>query len=82
MKKYEVIFTDRHTEILDHDTVDKMIDELEMFERDDVSQIHLLKDDGDFDTIWTEEEGLFVSDFGYDDIYDEDEDFEDEDDED
>ncbi len=66
MKKYEVIFTDRHTEILDHDTVDKMIDELEMFERTDVSQIHLLKDDGDFDTIWTEEEGLFVRDFGFD----------------
>ena len=64
MKKYEVIFTDRHSEILDHDTVDRMIDELEMFERFDVSQIHLLKDDGDFDTIWTEEEGLFVHDFG------------------
>lgn len=58
--KYEVIFTDRHTEILDHDTVDKMIDELEMFERFDVKRINLLKDDGDFDTIWTEEEGLFV----------------------
>jgi archaellum component FlaC len=64
MKKYEVIFTDRHSEILDHDTVDEMIDELEMFERFDVSQIHLLKDDGDFDTIWTEEEGLFIRDLG------------------
>lgn len=66
MNKYEVIFTNKHTEILDHDTVDKMIDELEMFERFDVSQIHLLKDNGDFDTIWTEEEGLFVHDFGFD----------------
>lgn len=66
MKKYEVLFTDRHTEIMDHDTVDKLIDELEMFERFDVSQIHLLKEDGDFETIWTEEEGLFVRDFGYD----------------
>jgi hypothetical protein len=74
MKKYEVIFTDRHTEVLDHDTIDKMIDELEMFERDDVSQIHLLKDDGDFDTIWTEEEGLFVS---YGELEDEDLDDED-----
>ena len=60
MKQYEVIYTDRHSEIVDHETVDKMIDELEMFERDDVSQIHLLKDDGDFDTIWTEEEGLMI----------------------
>lgn len=68
MKKYEVIFTDRHTEVVDEETVDQMIDELEMFERYDVSQIHLLKDDGDFDTIWTEEEGLFVRDIhSYDD---------------
>ena len=66
MKKYEVLFTDRHVEIMDHDTVDKLIDELEMFERFDVSQIHLMKEDGDFETIWTEEEGLFVRDFGYD----------------
>jgi hypothetical protein len=66
MKKYEVLFTDRHTEIMDHDTVDKLIDELEMFERFDVSQIHLLKDDGDFETVWTEEEGLLGRDFGYD----------------
>ena len=79
MKQYEVIYTDRHSEIVDHETVDQIIDELEMFERDDVSQIHLLKDDGDFDTIWTEEEGLFVRDFGYDtrDDVDEDDDWED-----
>ena len=77
MEKYEILYHDRHTEIVDHETVDQMINELEMFERTDVSQIHLLKDDGDFDTIWTEEEGLFVSDFGFDtrDDFDEIEDF-------
>ena len=73
MKKYEVLFTDKHTEIVDHDTVDQMITDLELFERTDVSQIHLLKDDGDFETIWTEEEGLFVRDFGFDDDEDDDE---------
>ena len=67
MKKYEVIYSDRHSEIVDSETVNKMINELEMFERTDVSQIHLLKDDGDFDTIWTEEEGLFVRDIHDDD---------------
>lgn len=64
MKQYEVIYSDKHTEVVDEKTVDQMINELEMFERTDVSQIHLLKDDGDFDTIWTDEEGLFVRDFG------------------
>ena len=77
MKKYEVLFTDKHTEIMDHETVDQLITELELFERTDVSQIHLLKDDGDFDTIWTEEDGLFVGGFGFDDD-DDDEDDEDE----
>ena len=66
MEKYEVLFNDKHIEIVDFETVDQIINELEMFERDDVSQIHLLKDDGDFETIWTEEEGLFVRDFGFD----------------
>lgn len=66
MEKYEILYHDRRTEIVDHDTVDNIINELEMFERTDVSQIHLLKDDGDFDTIWTEEEGLFVDGFGFD----------------
>lgn len=58
--KYEILYFDRHTEIVDKETMEQIVDELEMFERFDVSQIHLLKDDGDFDTIWTEEEGLFV----------------------
>ena len=63
MGMYEVLFNDRHTEIVDYETVDKMIDELELFERDDISQIHLLKDDGDFETVWTEEEGLLMRDY-------------------
>ena len=74
MKKYEVLYTNRKVEIVDFDTVDKLIDELEMFERFDVSQIHELEDNGDIGkTIWTEEEGLFVRDFGFNDE-DEDED--------
>ena len=79
MKQYEILFMDKHTEVVDETTIDKMIDELEMFERDDVNQIHELEEDGSLGrTIWTEEEGLFVSDFGYDtrddvdDEYDED----------
>lgn len=86
MKKYEVLYLDKHTEIVDHETVDTMIDELEMFDRTDVSQIHVLNDDGSLgDTIWTEEEGLFVRDFGLpcrddDDYYGDDEDEDEEDD--
>lgn len=76
MEKYEILYHDRHTEVVDRDTVDTIITDLEMFERTDISQIHLLKDDGDFDTVWTEEEGLFVTGFGFPtrDDYDEDED--------
>ena len=74
MKKYEVLFNDRHTEIMDRDTVDEMITELELFERTDVSQIHELKDNNTLGkTIWTEEEGLFVRDLGFDDDDDSDE---------
>lgn len=58
MEKFEVLYTDRHSEIVDRKAVETLIDQLELFERWDVSQIHLLKDDGDFDTIWTEEEGI------------------------
>jgi hypothetical protein len=77
MKKYEVLYTNRKVEVVDFDTVDKLIDELEMFERFDVSQIHELEDNGDIgDTIWTEEEGLFVRNFG-DDEDDEEEYYED-----
>lgn len=63
MKQYELLFNDRHIEIVDETEIDQIIDDLELFERDDISQIHLLKDDEDFDTIWTEEEGLFVRDY-------------------
>lgn len=63
MKQYELLFFDGHTEIVDETEIDQIIDELELFERDDINQVHLLKDDGDFETIWTEEEGLFVRDY-------------------
>lgn len=60
--KYEVLYMDRHTEIVDSETMEDIVYELESFERDDVSQIHELNDDGSLGkTIWTEEEGLFVS---------------------
>jgi putative heme iron utilization protein len=75
MEKYEILYHDRHTEVVDRDTIDTIITDLETFKRTDISQIHLLKDDGDFETVWTEEEGLFVSGFGFPtrDDYDEDE---------
>ena len=61
MKQYEILFTDRHVEVVDRDTMEEIVDELELFERWDVSQIHELEDNGDLgETIWTEEEGLFV----------------------
>ena len=61
MKKYDVLFLDRHIEVVDFDTVDNLIDELECFGRDDVCQIHRLRKDGKLGkTIWTEEEGLHV----------------------
>lgn len=64
MDRYEVLYHDRHTEIVDEDTVNDLIDELELFDRTDVSQIHQLNDDDSLgDTIWTEEEGLFPTDF-------------------
>lgn len=68
--KYEILFTDGHTEIVDHETMEDLVYELESFERDDVSQIHELNEDGSLgETIWTEEEGLFV---GYGEVDDED----------
>lgn len=61
--KYEVLFTDRHTEIIDEQELENLIYELESFERDDVSQIHEYNENNPDElgkTIWTEEEGLFV----------------------
>ena len=62
MKQYEILFIDKHTEVVDHATMEQMIYDLELFERMDVSQIHELNEDGSLgETIWTEEEGLFIS---------------------
>lgn len=64
MNRYEILYHDRHTEIVDEDTINDLISELESFERTDVSQIHQLNDDDSLgDTIWTEEEGLFPTAF-------------------
>ena len=63
MKKCEILYTDGKVEIVDQETMEKLVYELESFERDDVSQIHEYdeKNPGKVGkTIWTEEEGLFV----------------------
>ena len=63
MKKYEILYTNGKVEIVDQETMENLVYELESFERDDVSQIHEY-DEKNADevgkTIWTEEEGLFV----------------------
>lgn len=57
--QYEIIYLDRHTEIVDEDTMDQLVTELESFTRDDVSRIHRIYGNGKpGKTIWTEEEGL------------------------
>ena len=64
MKKYEIIYTNGKIEIVDQDTMKNLVCELESFERDDVSLIHEYDEknpDKVGKTIWTEEEGLFVS---------------------
>ena len=64
MKKYEILYTDGKVEIVDQETMENLVYELESFERDDVSQIHENKKKNTDEvgkTIWTEEEGLFVS---------------------
>ena len=59
--KYEILYFDRHVEIVDKETMEQMVDELEMFERTDVCQIHRIYKSGKLGkTIWTEEEGLLV----------------------
>lgn len=58
--KYEILYSDRHTEIVDEDTMNRLVDELEAFTREDVLQIHRIYSNGKLGkTIWTEEEGLF-----------------------
>lgn len=57
--KYRVLYFDGHTEIVDEDTMNHLVDELEAFTRDDVSQIHRISGNEKLGkTIWTEEEGL------------------------
>ena len=61
---FEILYNDNHTEVMNHDNTSKLVDELEMFERDDVNMIRRILKSGKLDrTIWTEEEGLLVSDF-------------------
>ena len=64
MKKYEILYTNGKVEIVDQETMKNLVYELESFERDDVSQIHEYDEKNQDEvgkTIWTEEEGLFVS---------------------
>ena len=61
---FEILYNDKHTEIMNYDDTSKLIDELESFERDDVNMIYRILKSGKLGrTIWTEEEGLFVRDF-------------------
>lgn len=63
--KYEILFTDKNTEIVDHKTMENIVYELASFKRSDVSQIHEYdesKPNKVGKTIWTEEGGLFTSD--------------------
>lgn len=57
--EYKVLYSDRHTEIVDEDTMNQLVDELEAFTRDDVAQIRRISSTGKLgNAIWTEEEGL------------------------
>jgi hypothetical protein len=57
---YEILFMDRHVEIMNYDQTSKLVDELNMGDRDDVCQIHRLQKSGKLGkTIYTEEVGLF-----------------------
>ena len=60
--KYKILYLDRHSEIVDRETMEDIVDALELFERWDVSQIHRIYKNGKLGTtIWTEEEGLIVN---------------------
>ena len=62
--EFQIHYHDNHTEIMNKEDTSKLVDELEMFERDDVNMIHRIYKSGKLGkTIWTEEEGLFVRDF-------------------
>ena len=61
---FEILYNDNHTEVMNYDETSKLIDELEMFERDDVNMIHRILKSGKLGrTIWTEEEGRLVRNF-------------------
>ena len=59
--KYEILYFGGKTEIVDQETMEEIVEELECYGRSDVSQIHRIYKSGKLGkTIWTEEEGLFV----------------------
>jgi len=62
MKQFEILYNgDGEVEIMDSIKMVSLVEELENFDRMDVSQIHELQEDGEIgQTIWTEEEGLLV----------------------
>ena len=60
--RFEVVYFGDKTEIVNGQEVDKLIDELEAFERDGISQIQLVDENNEMiEIIWTEEEGLLIS---------------------
>ena len=60
--RFEVVYFGDKTEIVNGQEVDKLIDELESFERDGISQIQLVDENNEMiEIIWTEEEGLLIS---------------------
>lgn len=59
--KYEILYFGGKTDIVDRKTMEEIVDQLEMFERWDVSQIHRIYKSGKLGkTIWTEEEGIIL----------------------
>lgn len=60
--RFEIVYFGDKTEIVNGQEVDKLIDELESFERDGISQIQLVDENNEMiEIIWTEEEGLLIS---------------------
>jgi hypothetical protein len=45
VKQYEIFYFDKHTEIMNYEDTSNLVDELEMFERDDVNMIHELENE-------------------------------------
>lgn len=60
--RFEIVYFGDKTEIVNGQEVDKLIDELESFEKDGISQIQLVDENNEMiEIIWTEEEGLLIS---------------------